>query len=486
MKNTTTATLAAALALSAGSIVCAPASAQEQPVRYDGHRSVRVTVKNARELMTVRNLADDILTCEGSGIGGFDIRLSPERYEAFLKTGIRHTVLIPDIQAHVDQIWADDARIRAGDDPAWFSTYRSLAEIEARMQHYATTYPELATLSNLGTSIQGRTIKMLRITGPGATTNRPAFVIQANQHAREWVTIHSAMYIIDRFCETYATDPQIAGIVNGIDFYIIPTLNPDGYEYSRTTNSQWRKNRRDILTSTCFGVDLNRNWGFQWGFDNEGSSGSACQETYRGTAAWSEPELAGVKSLVDSLAGEGRMEVHWDIHANAGMILSPWGYTINPPAALPLMNTLGAIIQTGMRSVINSPYPYGQGSVILYLNNGNTRDYSYGVHGAQAWTIEMEGPSFQPPVSALLNTCREALAGLVPLAQYYAPAVPPCYANCDGSTTAPVLNVSDFVCFNNKYAAGDTTANCDNSTVPPILNVSDFTCFLNKYSAGCS
>jgi len=61
----------------------------------------------------------------------------------------------------------------------------------------------------------------------------------------------------------------------------------------------------------------------------------------------------------------------------------------------------------------------------------------------------------------------------------------PCYANCDGSTNAPVLNVNDFVCFQNLFAAGDTRANCDNSTLPPVLNVNDFTCFLNAFAAGC-
>ena len=61
-----------------------------------------------------------------------------------------------------------------------------------------------------------------------------------------------------------------------------------------------------------------------------------------------------------------------------------------------------------------------------------------------------------------------------------------CYANCDGSTTAPVLNVLDFGCFLNKFAAGDSYANCDGSTTPPVLNVLDFGCFLNRFAAGCS
>jgi len=67
------------------------------------------------------------------------------------------------------------------------------------------------------------------------------------------------------------------------------------------------------------------------------------------------------------------------------------------------------------------------------------------------------------------------------------PAQPPaCYANCDGSSIPPILNVSDFICFQQKYAAADPYANCDGSTVAPILNVSDFICFQQKYAAGCS
>ncbi len=62
----------------------------------------------------------------------------------------------------------------------------------------------------------------------------------------------------------------------------------------------------------------------------------------------------------------------------------------------------------------------------------------------------------------------------------------PCYANCDGSTTAPVLNVLDFSCFLNRFAAADTYANCDGSTTVPVLNVLDFSCFLNRFAAGCS
>jgi cytochrome c peroxidase len=71
---------------------------------------------------------------------------------------------------------------------------------------------------------------------------------------------------------------------------------------------------------------------------------------------------------------------------------------------------------------------------------------------------------------------------------------PVCYANCDGSTLEPVLNVDDFLCFINRYATAQGLpheqqvghyANCDRSTLAPVLNVDDFTCFLNHFAQGC-
>ena len=60
-----------------------------------------------------------------------------------------------------------------------------------------------------------------------------------------------------------------------------------------------------------------------------------------------------------------------------------------------------------------------------------------------------------------------------------------CYANCDTSTIAPILNVNDFVCCTNRFASGSPYANCDNSTLAPILNVNDYICFNNRFAVGC-
>jgi hypothetical protein len=104
-----------------------------------------------------------------------------------------------------------------------------------------------------------------------------------------------------------------------------------------------------------------------------------------------------------------------------------------------------------------------------------------------AWTVDIVATQVvadaYPPAAPAGPT--DAAFSLVVLGATRAPAAA-CYANCDGSTTSPCLNVLDFICFLNSFAGGGTYANCDNSTDTPVLNILDFTCFLNRFAAGCS
>jgi probable HAF family extracellular repeat protein len=106
-----------------------------------------------------------------------------------------------------------------------------------------------------------------------------------------------------------------------------------------------------------------------------------------------------------------------------------------------------------------------------------------GVTGLQSWTlsattgVSADGRTF---VGYGINPAGDTEAWIISIPD---PAL--CYANCDGSTAPPVLNVADFACFFNAFAAGDSYANCDNSTIAPTLNVRDFSCFLNAFATGC-
>jgi hypothetical protein len=104
--------------------------------------------------------------------------------------------------------------------------------------------------------------------------------------------------------------------------------------------------------------------------------------------------------------------------------------------------------------------------------------------GTSALTISF-GPGFTDDWAAESAEIRCAASNTCGSVTSDAAALRWCYANCDCSSTSPTLNVLDFACFLNAFAAGDPLANCDGSTAPPVLNVQDFACFLNRFAAGC-
>lgn len=118
------------------------------------------------------------------------------------------------------------------------------------------------------------------------------FIIFTGIHAREWISPATVTYIISEFVEN--RDKHLP-VIDGIDFYIVPVVNPDGYEYTHYGQRLWRKNRSKG-NYFCPGTDLNRNWGYMWG--GQGTSGDNCREIYRGTGPFSEPETRSVSNFV--------------------------------------------------------------------------------------------------------------------------------------------------------------------------------------------
>lgn len=108
-------------------------------------------------------------------------------------------------------------------------------------------------------------------------------------HAREWISSAVTLHLLEKLL-------QDTGDIGSLDVYVVPMVNPDGYEYSRMHNRFWRKNRRKTSTrADCVGVDLNRNWDFHYG---AGASDNECSEVFMGTEPFSEPET---KALRDAM-----------------------------------------------------------------------------------------------------------------------------------------------------------------------------------------
>jgi murein tripeptide amidase MpaA len=269
----------------------------------------------------------------------------------------------------------------------------------------------------IGTSLEGRTLYAVTITSPVGGPDKPALCFNADQHAREWITPMTAMYIIDRLVQTYDTDPDVQMMLDRLIFYIVPINNPDGYVYSWDVDRMWRKNRRNNGDGT-YGVDLNRNWSVGWG--GPGSDGETYSETYRGPWPFSEPETQVVR---DYILDHPEIVGHVDIHSYGQLAMWPYGYDyIEPPEPdRSIMSGIAndmvdAIFAT--HGVVYTPQPCHQ----LYLCSGICIDWVYDEGGAYSWTFELRDTGYYGfilPPEQILPTGEEIYAAISTLAEYF-------------------------------------------------------------------
>ncbi|MBM3312216.1 MAG: zinc carboxypeptidase [Candidatus Aminicenantes bacterium] len=262
---------------------------------------------------------------------------------------------------------------------------RDLADLQAR-------FPGLAKITSLGESLEGRPIYALKVSdNAGQDEPEAEFLVLGCHHAREWISVEVPYLFGRALLERYGTDPDIKRLVDQSEIWIVPLVNPDGHDYSVRVYRYWRKNRR-ANGGGEFGVDINRNYGFKWGLDNQGSSPNPASEVYRGTAAFSEPETRAVRDLF--LSRSFRAMVSY--HSFSQVILYPWGYTSAPPPDFSTLNGLAQKMAGVMKTVSGRTYALGQGIAMLnYLTNGDTIDWTYGTAGIPSYTIEL------PPVDQL-------------------------------------------------------------------------------------
>uniref|UniRef100_A0A914C7V0 Zinc carboxypeptidase A 1 n=1 Tax=Acrobeloides nanus TaxID=290746 RepID=A0A914C7V0_9BILA len=181
-----------------------------------------------------------------------------------------------------------------------FGQYTDYATMVRYMRTIEFYYPHIAKLIRIGTSHEGQPIEGLKLGYHVSNTSKPGFWIDGNIHAREWASSHTALFIINQLVSGYGKDPVVTYYMNKMNFFIIPCLNPDGYEYSRSSAwpeiRLWRKNRSPERCAPsrwggircCSGVDLNRNFDFHW--SESGANHHPCSNEYVGESPFSEPE----------------------------------------------------------------------------------------------------------------------------------------------------------------------------------------------------
>lgn len=289
--------------------------------------------------------------------------------------------------------------------------YFTYQEMLDELDSMAAKYPHLISARqaiSATNTVQGRPIYWLRISdNPNIDETEPEALYTALHHAREPGSLSQLMFYMWYLLENYATNPEIQALVDNTELYFIPCINPDGYVYNETTNPNggglWRKNRRNNGGGD-FGVDLNRNYGHEWAFDNSGSSPNPASDTYRGPSGFSEPETQNVRDFCNA----HNFVITLNYHTYGNLLVYPWGYNDQ--------QTPDSVVFRGFANYLTRENNYfaGTGSeTVGYTTNGDSDDWMYGETGTKdkifSFTPEVGDNSFGfwPPQSAIMGLCKD-------------------------------------------------------------------------------
>jgi murein tripeptide amidase MpaA len=212
--------------------------------------------------------------------------------------------------------------------------YRTVAQLDSLTGFLAGWFPQLCTRVALpNPSVQGQTVYALRLRA-GSGGNRRGVLLVGGTHSRELMNPDAIVELGVAMVVSYllGSDIVLGGrtwpaadvklMLDALDIWLVPCSNPDGRQYVMTVDDLWRKNRRDNPGTTCDGVDLNRNCDILHGVTQGQTSCSPCSDVYAGPSAFSEPETANIRYLLDTY----RICCFVDVHSYSELILYPWGH----------------------------------------------------------------------------------------------------------------------------------------------------------------
>lgn len=372
----------------------------------------------------------------------FTSDFSDRELAAVKKAGFKTEIIIEDVVKHYQQQNKKKAQkstavscdfTPAIDIPAHFHLgsyaggYFSYTEMLDILDSMQLLYPGIISVRKpIGTfaTWQGNPIYWIRISNNPGTDQpaKPQMLYTALHHAREPGSLSALIFYMWHLLEHYATDPQIKTIIDNTELYFVPCVNPDGYienvTYYPSGGGMRRKNLRDNLDGS-FGVDLNRNYGYSWGYDNIGSSPVLANDTYRGPSAFSEPETQAIKWLAEN----HKFRFCLNYHSYHNDILYPWGYI---PSFL--TDDSDRFFNYGAFLTKENHYRYGTCNQVLgYVSNGDSNDWMYGdVSGKPkifAFTPEVgsNDNGFYPPTTQIIPDCKNNVPANINIASLLLP-----------------------------------------------------------------
>ncbi|MGW1036498.1 M14 family zinc carboxypeptidase [Streptomyces antibioticus] len=282
-----------------------------------------------------------------------------------------------------------EKRVAAAADGV-FRPYSGSGGLKEEILRTGQEYPGLTKVVSIGKTIKGQDILAVKLTKNAKTSkdgSKPSVLYASNQHAREWITPEMTRRLLHHYLDAYRTDRRIKKIVDSTELWFVLSANPDGYDYTfeNTANRLWRKNLRDVngdgVISTGDGVDLNRNFAYKWGYDDEGSSPNPTSQTYRGASPGSEPETKALDAL------EKRIGFTYGINYHSAAELLLYGVGWQVATDTPDDVLYKALAGTPGNSAIPGYHP--QVSSELYTTNGEADGHAANVNGTAMFTPEM-------------------------------------------------------------------------------------------------
>ncbi|XP_013148300.1 PREDICTED: carboxypeptidase B-like [Papilio polytes] len=398
----------------------------ESRVDYTGAQVWKVSTQNINVRGVIYRLRRrNLISTWGGNQSSIDILVKSNAVNnvtrVFKRERIPIEVVIEDLQQRINEENPEldpnevELQNRRGHRMTW-KQYHRVEDIHGFMDYLAKTYPKIVSVNTIGKSYEGRDLKILRISN-GEPTNKAIF-IDGGIHAREWISPATVTYFINQFAENF--DVETDDIKN-IDWYFLPVVNPDGYEYTHQSDRLWRKNKKPSRTTgrTCIGTDLNRNFGYRWG--GKGSSGNPCSDIYRGSSAFSEPESKALSDFIKS--SSANFTAYITYHSYGQYLLYPWGYDNAVPPDYKDLDEVGNRMASAIRQTRGSSYQVGSSSGLLYPASGGSDDWAKGQGIKYSFTIELSDTGrygFVLPTSFIEPVARESLNGLRVLASQVA------------------------------------------------------------------
>ncbi|XP_017869632.1 PREDICTED: carboxypeptidase B [Drosophila arizonae] len=306
--------------------------------RYYGHQLWKLHETRLRQpkLRTfLRHFGSEVWNVNQDGI---DVIIEHKNVAAaqqyMAQTAFSYNIMIDDLETAIDETYTEISDTDTDQDNPlanyslpWLNRegvlltwrrYHDQSDIQQFLQNVLETHSELAEIVQIGVTRNKRPLEVLRVSN--GNSNNFAVFVDAGMQARDWLSPAALTYAISKLTWLWEQG-QADRAMRHIDWYFLPLVNPDGYQYSRLTDRLWTKNRNYDTTTGCYGVNLDRNFDYAWG--EAGASSNPCKNLYRGAKSFSEPETRAMRSFL--LGMRDYLGAYVSFGGYGQTITYPWG-----------------------------------------------------------------------------------------------------------------------------------------------------------------